>query len=87
MMYTMYHLTSATCCKDHIPNKKQGLINTEMICHHESSCTISHLSRAVGPEKQKEKQKLRMGAGEGGRVVVGGGHMVLTVDKFSDLLI
>ena len=28
-----------------------------MICHHESTCIISHLSRAVRPKKKKEKRK------------------------------
>ena len=46
-----YHVsfTSATCCKDHIPpyKDKTDKINTETICHHEQSCIIPHLSRAV----------------------------------------
>ena len=44
---------------------KTDLINTETICHHEQSCIISHLSRAVSniPEKTmiREERKRERG--------------------------
>ena len=35
-----------------------------MICHHESSCIISHLSHAVRPKKKKKgEMKIMVGVG------------------------
>merc|ERR1711954_474091 len=80
-----YHVpfTSATCCKDHIPPfKKTDRINTETISHHEQSCIISHLSRAVSTISEKTmRREGKKRRGKRGNLFLEGGPPYMTSVK------
>ena len=78
----MYHLTSATCCKDrglkkNIENVNKRKQDWTLLKWYATMnpCTISHLSRVVKTIRESgEKPKDRRGGGGGGIFA----HMVLT---------